>query len=304
MSRSDQASVAVPVLAAGTVGGLVGSLFCFCWLASLPAGYVAVRSVAKAKGGRMTSGTAVGVGVGTGLVLGMVTASLGTAFFVASLDPAAMEEAAAMSSSFMGEGPDMSAGLAAAGHAMLAFGVNLVLGVIGAVVGATSLPPVSDELPPEATTETDWRFEPPAGWSPEAEPTSGVAPAPASPLAAPSAPVSSPKATVPEPPLDASKPPQHADDNEEPPVSDLGDGLDDDPPTDPRGPVRLTPESAQIAHDEIPSEAFVSAWRSKAAGGTPVPAPKQAPPSDEDEVGDDDAPTQGVPAPKDEGDTL
>lgn len=335
MTRTpDKASVALPVLGAGTVGGLVGSLFCFCWLASLPAGYIAVRSAAKAQGGRMSSGRAVGVGLGTGLVLGLLTASLGTAIFVASLDPAAMEEAAAMSSSLMGDGPEMSAGLAAAGHAMLAFVVNVFLGVLGAALGATSLPPVPvDEAPVDAATEPDWRFEPPPGWTPDGAGSRGAVEAPevdaGGDESGPQGDAVDARAADASAAEDGDSDLDEDDDSasdgdtdEQPPVqdsvadvpgpeddedpgdedSDLGEGLDEDPATDPGG-APLTPESAHLAHSEIPAEAFVSAWRSKAVGGTPVPAPKQAPPEDSTSPSGEQ-PTQGVPSARDEGDTL
>ncbi len=165
MSRDD-GGLALPTLAVGISGGMVASLFCFCWAASLPAGALAVRWAHQRSGG-IRSSTVLSIGLGTGTVLGLVVASLGTALFIASLDPGAMTEAAAMTESLLGESSDVSLGMAALGHAGLAFFTNLTLGVLGALLGGASLPQAgASEV---EAREPGYRFEPPEGWTPSAK---------------------------------------------------------------------------------------------------------------------------------------
>lgn len=210
MTQESPQSAVLPILAAGGLGGIVASLFCFCWVVSLPAGAFAVRWAARERGGRLPGGSAVGIGLMTGLILGAITASLGTALFLSFMDPDAMAEA------MLSESSEVSIGMVAVSHAMVAFFANLTLGVFGAMLGAAALPAPSDEdlsLEPAAPAPA-YRFEPPRGWQ---------APEPSSPPA-------------------------------------LDDSFD------------------EVPREAVTPEAFQSAWRSKAASGTPRPARKQAPP--------------------------
>ena len=205
---------ALPVLSWGIFGGLAASMFCACWVISVPAGWGAVRWVARSRGGSLGGSGAVGIGLSTGLVLGLVTASFGTLMFLNSLDPQALEESAAMTSAILGEDAEVSRESAALGHAFLAFWANLFFGVMGGLLGAASLPKpgdVSKEAP-------KYRFEPRQ-------------------------------------------------------------------PIDPVGPEEAegTDPFAPVPEVEVPPEAFQSAWRSSAEGGTPRKAPAQRPPPTTDE---------------------
>ncbi len=244
MSQREESTIALPILAAGGIGGVVASLFCFCWVASLPAGAMAVRWTAKERVGSLSGGSALAVGAATGLILGLVTASLGTALFLASLDPSAMDEAAAMTESMLGESTEVSLPTLAVGHAMVAFVVNLVFGMLGGLLGAASVPGErSDEIPPQrAPAPTPaFRFEPPPDWRPavDEQPTS----------------VPAPRGST---------------------VSAAG---------------ATPPETEEVSRDSVPPEAFVSAWTSAAAGGTPRVPPKQAPPPEDEASEEPDEPT-------------
>ena len=217
MQQREPIPLALPVLVWGIFGGLAASMFCFCWIVSAPAGWGAVRWAARARGGSLGGGSAVSIGLATGLVLGLVTASFGTVMFLSSLDPQALKESAEMTSAFLGESTEVSAEAAALGHAFLAFWTNLFFGVIGGLLGAAGL---SNE-PPAPPSAPTYRFEPRTPVTPPA----------------------------PEP--------------------------EEDEPTNP---------FSEVPQEEVPSEAFHSAWRSSAAGGTPVRAPKQAPPPTTDEA--------------------
>ena len=153
----------------------------------------------------------MGIGVLTGLVLGGITASLGTALFLSFMDPDAMAEAAAMTEAMVGESSEVSLGMAAFTHALVAFFANFLLGIFGAVLGAATLPEPESDAPPPAQA---YRFEPPEGWRPPETSSS----------------------------------------------SSAVDSFDDS------------------SREMVPPEAFQSAWRSKAASGTPLPARKQSPP--------------------------
>lgn|GEM_PF-5446955 len=184
MSRDSSTSLALPVLSAGVLGGVAASLFCFCWVASLPAGAFAVRWAARLRGGTLGGGAVVSIGAATGLLLGGVTATLGTALFLASLDPGSMAEAAEMAEAMLGESSDMSRAGLAVGHGMAAFVVNFMLGIFGALLGAASLPSqpaaASPGSGPSAGPEpSTFRFEPPAGWTPEPPSVSSLEASPA-----------------------------------------------------------------------------------------------------------------------------
>ena len=205
--------LALPVLTWGIFGGLAASMFCFCWVVSVPAGWGAVRWASRVRPG-LRGGTAVSIGLGTGLILGMVTASFGTVMFLKSLDPQALQESAEMTSAFLGEDTEVSAKAAALGHAFMAFWANLFFGVLGGLLGAAGL----SKEPPAPPAPPKYRFEP----------RQPIAPPPA-----------------------------------EPTPDEFG--------------------RDEVPIDEVPSEAFQSAWRSVAEGGTPLQAPKQAPPPTTDE---------------------
>ena len=72
-----------------------------------------------------------------------------------------------MTESFLGESSDVSLEMAALGHAGLAFFSNLMLGVLGALIGGASLPQVV--APETGSEEPGYRFEPPEGWTPSAK---------------------------------------------------------------------------------------------------------------------------------------
>lgn len=256
------------------MGGVVASLFCFCWIASLPAGAVAVRWASRQRGG-IGSGSVLGIGIMTGTVLGLVVASLGTALFVASLDPTAMAEAAAMTESILGESNDVSVGMAAVGHAMLAFVVNLTFGVMGALLGAASVPPAQAEADPVPAPAPEYRFEPPAGWTPPAaqEPAS-TEEASLFPSEAPGEARAGVVATA---------------DAPDRPATAVSESV---------SPSEVEATAAQpsdeVPRDEVPKEALISAWTSTAVSGTPRPAVRQAPPADE-EGPEDESPTLDEP---------
>ena len=218
MSRNEQVPIALPVLTWGLVGGLAASIFCACWVVSVPAGWGAVRWAARSRQGALGGSGAVTIGLATGLVLGLVTASFGTLMFLNSLDPQALSESAAMTSAFLGEETEVSSEAAAFGHAFLAFWANLFFGLLGGLLGAAGLPKPGDA----ASAPPQYRFEPRAQARPGASP----------------------------------------------------DDEDVAEPTDP---------FAQVPRAEVPGEAFQSAWRSEAEGGTPRKAALQRPPPSTDE---------------------
>ncbi len=184
MRRNEPLPVALPVLAWGLFGGLAASMFCACWVVSVPAGWGAVRFVARSRKGRLSSSGAVGIGLATGLVLGLVTASFGTLMFLKSLDANALEESARMTSALLGQDTDVSTEAAALGHAFLAFWVNLAFGLIGGLLGAASLPRDGEEppAPPQYRFEPRQPVTPPSAPEPEevAEPTDPFAQVPRS----------------------------------------------------------------------------------------------------------------------------
>lgn len=170
MSRND-VPLALPVVATGTLAGLVASAQCLCWVTAFPAAMYAVRWAARIRGGRLSGSRALLVGLGTGTIVGVLAGSLGAAVFLSQMTPEALSESAKLMDEMMGESVELARGELVFGYAFLAFWSSVLLGAMGAVLGSATLPPPADQVPPAPPAEEPrYRFEPPPGWSPESPP--------------------------------------------------------------------------------------------------------------------------------------
>ena len=167
MSRND-VPLALPVVATGTLAGLVASAQCLCWVTAFPAAMYAVRWAARIRGGRLPGSRALLVGLGTGTIVGTLAGSLGAAVFLSQMTPEALSESAKLMDEMMGESVALARGELVFGYAFLAFWSSVLLGAMGAVLGSATLPPPGEEPPPAAPQEEPrYRFEPPPGWTPD-----------------------------------------------------------------------------------------------------------------------------------------
>jgi len=166
----DRPSVAGPILFWGIAAGMVSSLVCCFWPATLGAAWFAVRGARRDHD--LGAGAGIGIGLGTGVVAGLLVATFGTALMLAQSSP---EQMAMLDDlGLAAEVPSM--GLIATGHAFVGFGAALTFGLIGGAMGGGGPAPRRDrpEPPRRAPSPPPTRVaapEPEAVPEPEATPT-------------------------------------------------------------------------------------------------------------------------------------
>ena len=135
MNVRDEASLALPILLCGILGGMVGGLNCCCWLVP---GVTSLMCVRWARNLRGDGRPLMGVGFMASLISAGLVATWGTAVFLYLNDPARMGESQAMVEELLGSGglEELPLGAMALGIGGLGFVFALSVGLVGAAVGS------------------------------------------------------------------------------------------------------------------------------------------------------------------------
>ena len=186
MSGRADASVALPILLCGILGGLVGGLNCCCWLAPGATGLLCVRWARNVRG---DDSPVLGIGLLASLISALLVATWGTALFLYLNDPSRMGESQAVVEELLGTGGDeLPMGMMALGVAGMGFVFTLAVGLVGAAIGSIGAgrrAPARGAPPSQSMSAT--RFLDPH------RPTTQASPSPAAPPVIEQAPTPSPQ---------------------------------------------------------------------------------------------------------------